>query len=152
MTEHFSLAELLRSSVAIARGIQNVPGDTELANLKRTAEMLERIRSHLGNVPMVIHSAYRSPELNKAVGGSSSSDHLRGMAADFSAPRFGSPYKIARALAPARAALGIGQIIYESIGGKQWVHVSTRAPEKAINMVLTVNDTGTYLGIKEGAA
>lgn len=152
MTEHFTLAELLRSEVALAKGIANVPSDPELLNLKRLADMLERIRAHLGGVPMIIHSAYRSSALNKAVGGTSNSDHVRGMAADFSAPKFGSPYRIARALAPVRDALAIGQIIYESVGGKQWVHVSTRAPEKVLNAVITVNDSGTFLGIKEGDA
>ena len=45
-------------------------------------------------------------------------------------------------LAPLVSVLGIGQIILEGVKGKQWVHVSTRSPEKAINRVITITDAG----------
>ena len=148
MTPHFSLPELTRSAKAQALGIDNTPTPAALANLRATANMLERIRAALG-APLVITSAYRCPALNAAVGGRTSSDHQQGEAADFVAPGCGTPYDVCRALAPQVSVLGIGQLILEGVGGKQWVHVSTRVPLKPVNRVITITDAGAQLGIQE---
>ncbi|MGY8903201.1 MAG: D-Ala-D-Ala carboxypeptidase family metallohydrolase [Burkholderiales bacterium] len=147
LTEHFSLAELTASTTANKLSIDNTPGPEALAQLQRTAEMLERIRSTLG-VPIKINSGYRSLLLNKAVGGVPTSDHSRGMAADFVAPGYGTPYDIAKALAPLVSVLGIGQLIHEF---GQWVHVSTRVPGSPANRVITISSAGTELGVQEVA-
>ena len=110
------------------------------------AEMLERIRSAV-NVPITVTSGYRCQRLNQAVGGVTSSDHTQGHAADIVAPRFGSATEVARLIAPLVSVLGVGQLILEGVKGKQWVHVSTHSPEKAINRVLTVTDAGVSPGI-----
>ncbi|MFZ7338194.1 D-Ala-D-Ala carboxypeptidase family metallohydrolase, partial [Comamonas jiangduensis] len=110
LTPHFALAEFTRSAKAAQLRLDNTPTGKALENLKRTAEILERVRAHLG-VPIIITSGYRGPVLNKAVGGATSSDHLQGLAADVLAPKFGPPYEVAKALAPHIDALGIGQII-----------------------------------------
>jgi zinc D-Ala-D-Ala carboxypeptidase len=147
MTPHFTLTELTRSAKAASLRINNTPDATSLARLQTLAELLERIRAQLG-VPITITSAYRCRELNAAVGGRTSSDHMQGEAADFVAPAFGTPYEICRALAPHVSTLGIGQLILESVGGKSWVHVSTRQPIKAVNRVITITDAGTQAGIQ----
>lgn len=148
MTPHFTLAELTRSARAQALGLDNTPHEDDLRRLQGTAEMLERIRSTLG-VPVVVTSAYRSRAVNQAVGGVTSSDHTRGQAADFVAPSYGKPYDICKALAPLVSVLGIGQLILEGVGGKQWVHVSTRLPDKQMNRVITITDAGVQLGIQD---
>lgn len=147
LTQHFTLAELTRSSVAQARGLSNEPPPELLPRLILTAEMLERIRSTL-DAPVIVTSGYRSPQVNIAVGGATSSDHTQGHAADIVAPSFGTPYDIARRLAPLVSTLGIGQIILEGIKGKRWVHVSTHTPEKAINRIITITDSGVLVGIQ----
>ena len=147
LTKHFDLAELTRSSVAQARGLSNEPPPELLPRLILTAEMLERIRSTL-DTPVIVTSGYRSPQVNIAVGGATSSDHTQGHAADIVAPMFGTPYDIARRLAPLVSTLGIGQIILEGIKGKRWVHVSTHTPEKAINRIITITDNGVLVGIQ----
>ena len=147
LTQHFTLAELTRSSVAQARGLSNEPPPELLPRLILTAEMLERIRSTL-DAPVIVTSGYRSPQVNIAVGGATSSDHTQGHAADIVAPIFGTPYDIARRLAPLVSTLGIGQIILEGIKGKRWVHVSTHTPEKAINRIITITDSGVLVGIQ----
>ncbi len=147
LTQHFTLAELTRSSVAQARGLSNEPPPELLPRLILTAEMLERIRSTL-DAPVIVTSGYRSPQVNIAVGGATSSDHTQGHAADIVAPIFGAPYDIARRLAPLVSTLGIGQIILEGIKGKRWVHVSTHTPEKAINRIITITDSGVLVGIQ----
>ena len=147
LTKHFDLAELTRSSVAQARGLSNEPPPELLPRLILTAEMLERIRSTL-DAPVIVTSGYRSPQVNIAVGGATGSDHTQGHAADIVAPIFGTPYDIARRLAPLVSTLGIGQIILEGIKGKRWVHVSTHTPEKAINRIITITDSGVLVGIQ----
>ena len=147
LTPHFTLAELTRSSVAQARGLSNEPPPELLPRLILTAEMLERIRSTL-NAPVMVTSGYRSPQVNIAVGGATSSDHTQGHAADIVAPAYGTPYDVARTLAPLVSTLGIGQIILEGIKGKRWVHVSTHTPEKAVNRIITITDTGVLVGIQ----
>jgi zinc D-Ala-D-Ala carboxypeptidase len=146
LSHHFTLAELTRSSVATARGIDNTPPPELLPRLVRTAEMLERIRSTL-QCPVIVTSGYRCPELNTAVGSRTTSDHTQGHAADIVVPMFGHPTEVARILAPLLSVLGIGQLILEGVGGKQWVHVSTHEPEKAVNRILTITDAGTVPGI-----
>lgn len=147
LTKHFTLAELTRSSTAAALKLDNTPAQEIIPRLVRTAEMLERIRSTLA-VPITVTSGYRAPAVNRAVGGVTSSDHAQGHAADIVAPAFGSPYKIAKLLAPLIDTLGIGQLIFEHIGGKSWVHVSTRTPDKISNRVITIGNAGAQLGIQ----
>jgi zinc D-Ala-D-Ala carboxypeptidase len=147
LTPHFTLAELTASRTAKARGIDNSPPPEHIAKLTLTAEMLERIRSTLG-VPVIVTSGYRCMRLNAAVGGVTSSDHARGQAADIVAPAFGTPYEIAKKLAPLVSVLGIGQLILEGIKGKSWVHVSTRMSDKPSNRVITITDAGAKLGIQ----
>ncbi|MDA8522297.1 D-Ala-D-Ala carboxypeptidase family metallohydrolase [Acidovorax sp. NCPPB 4044] len=149
LTTHFTLEELTASTTAARLGLDNTPPAETVVRLQQLADMLQRIREHLC-VPMIITSGYRAPAVNKAVGGVSTSDHQAGMAADFIAPSFGKPAQVARSLAPVVSVLGIGQLIYEHIGGKAWVHVSTRIPIKPSNRVITITGKGTQLGVQEG--
>lgn len=146
LSPHFSLEELSISRKAKELGLDNTPTPELLPRLVLLAEMLERIRKTV-NAPIVVTSGYRSPPVNRAVGGVTSSDHTQGHAADFVAPGFGTATEVARLLAPLVDVLSIGQIILEGVRGKQWVHVSTHAPEKAINRVLTITDAGVVAGI-----
>ena len=147
LSPHFTLAELTASNKAAALGIDNTAPPELVPRLILAAEMLERIRSTLG-VPVTVTSGYRCQRLNSAVGGVTSSDHTQGHAADFIAPGFGTPYEIAKMLAPLVSVLGIGQLILEGVKGKQWVHVSTHTPEKVANRVITITDAGAELGIQ----
>lgn len=148
LTPHFELSEFTHSNTAQKLGLDNTPTAAALVNLPRTAQMLENVRAHL-DVPITITSGYRCPALNKAVGGVTSSDHAQGMAADVVAPKFGTPYELAKKLAPHIDALGIGQIIYEVSGKSQWVHLSARVPDRTSNRVITiVVGKGAQLGIQ----
>lgn len=154
LSEHFTLAEFVASSTAAARGIYNELPAVLLEDAKRTAQMLERIRAALSElrgkpVPILISSGFRCLELNRAVGSGASSDHPKAMAADWSAPAFGTPYQIALALAPLVRGLGIGQLIYEKPGATAWVHTSTRVPTMPVNRVITIGPAGAQLGIQE---
>ena len=129
----FTLADLIRSETAQKRGIDNTPPAELLPNLQRLAEGLDRIQALLG-APLEISSGYRSPELNTAVGGTATSQHCQGLAADFVCPGFGEPMSIAQALAA--SDLDYDQAILEF--GK-WIHVSfTASPRKRL---LTIYDS-----------
>lgn len=148
LTPHFTLAELTASNKAKQLGIDNTPAPELLPRLILLAELLERIRTTLG-APVMVTSGYRCSALNRAVGGVTSSDHTQGHAADIVAPAYGTPAQVAAKLAQLVSELGIGQIILEGIKGKSWVHVSTHAPEKAINRILTITDAGLVVGIAQ---
>lgn len=81
LADHFTLAEMVASGEAIRRGIDNTPTDAVVTNLEALCQnVLEPLRRHVGCVR--VSSGYRSPELNKVVGGAANSQHLRGEAAD----------------------------------------------------------------------
>jgi zinc D-Ala-D-Ala carboxypeptidase len=151
LSPHFTLAEFTASDTAARLGIDNDLPIHLVEVARGTAQMMERIRSHLtylhGNpVPIVVTSAWRSPKLNAAIGSRGSSDHLKMLAVDFKAPAFGSPAKVCRALVPAVDDLGIGQLIHE-FGA--WVHVSSRDPDRASNRIITATARGFVTGIQE---
>ena len=84
LSEHFKLEELCKTKT----GIENVPNEAQVENLKRLCRWLEQLRRRWNNLygegddPIIINSGFRSPEVNKAVGGVSTSNHLTGCAAD----------------------------------------------------------------------
>ena len=86
LTPHFKLSEFVKSSTANARHIDNTPTEAIVANLKALCEeVLEPLRQWYGK-PIIIGSGYRSPALNKAVGGVKNSQHMTGEACDIHIP------------------------------------------------------------------
>jgi hypothetical protein len=82
ISKNFNLDELCRSETGDRLGIKNIPKDSDIINLKRLAnEILQPLRDHLAQ-PIIITSAFRSPRVNRAVGGSERSQHMVGQAAD----------------------------------------------------------------------
>jgi len=82
ISEHISLKEALRSNTAKRLGINNTPDEEAMANMKVIAQtVFEPLREHFGE-PIYISSFYRSPQLNKAIGGSKKSQHCKGEAID----------------------------------------------------------------------
>lgn len=149
LSTHFTLEEFTSSDTAKRLGINNDLPIERLEVARQTAAMMERIRSYLSEkagkpIPIIITSGYRCAVLNAAIG-STGPDHIKGMAVDFKAPEFGTPFQVCKALAPMFAALGLGQLIYEH----QWIHVSARSPDKAINRILTVQGRDYVAGIVE---
>ena len=82
LSTNFTLKELTKSDTATRLGLDNTPDDEALENLKTLCEkVLQPVREHFDK-SVSVNSAYRSPESNAAVGGSKTSDHCKGMAAD----------------------------------------------------------------------
>jgi len=122
LSDHFTLMELCKSQTAERLGIDNTPDVETVANLKSMCEnILEPIRAHYG-VPLSPSSGYRSEELNKAIGGSSTSAHVRGLAVDVEVPGVSNP-DLARWV---QANLVYDQLILECWTGEPgsgWVHI-----------------------------
>lgn len=115
LSPHFKLSELTRSATAVAKGVDNAPLPTHLHNLETyTAPGLERVREIVGNVPIDVHDAYRNPAVNKLVGGTPTSAHPEGLAADISVPGQ-TPLQTAKLIAVAMKAgkIKIDQLILE---------------------------------------
>ncbi|MBF2055092.1 MAG: peptidase M15A [Candidatus Sericytochromatia bacterium] len=86
LSPNFTLQELIVSQTAARQGLRNLPGPGERVNLERLAKtVLQPLRDHVGR-PVVITSGYRSLAVNRAVGGSSGSAHMSGLAADLHIP------------------------------------------------------------------
>jgi hypothetical protein len=82
LSANFSLKELTKSDTATRLGIDNTPDDETIDNLKMLCEkVLQPVRDHFGK-SVTVNSGFRSSETNQATGGSKSSDHVKGQAAD----------------------------------------------------------------------
>lgn len=142
LTPHFTLAEFTHSQTAARRGIDNRVPLELMPNLVRTAELLEAVRAALG-VPIVISSGYRCPELNRFVGGARRSAHVMGLAADFTAPRYGTPLQVATAVR--RMPMPFDQLILEY---GSWVHLGLALDGARVRrQVLTAHTGGVVSGL-----
>jgi zinc D-Ala-D-Ala carboxypeptidase len=138
MTPHFTLAELTHTD---HRELENIPNETELANIQRLAEFLENLKTLLGGKPIMVNSAFRSKAVNDAVGSKDTSQHRLGCAADIRVPSM-TPDAVVRAIIA--SDLAYDQVIREF---DRWTHVSipnepSRAPRK---QALIIDKQGTRL-------
>jgi zinc D-Ala-D-Ala carboxypeptidase len=146
LTEHFTMEEFTDSQTAARRGIPNIPRpeSREHINLQRTAWVMEKVRTILGDNPILISSGYRSPKVNTAVKGSKNSAHIHGLAVDFTCPSFGTPLEICQELELHMNELGIDQLIHEY---NTWVHLGLSATDMMPrHMALTIDKSGTKHG------
>jgi zinc D-Ala-D-Ala carboxypeptidase len=142
LSPHFTLAEFTYSETAARQGIPNQPDAAAMENLYRTADVMEKVRTICGNLPVTITSGYRGPQLNKAIGGATNSAHMYGLGADFIVPSFGDPLAVCKAIEPHLQELGIDQLIWEY---SDWTHLglSSGAPRY---QCLTIDNNGTRYG------
>ena len=115
LTPHFSLEEL---TVTDHREFDNIPNSSEINNLKRLAEMLEEVKELLGGKPIIVNSAFRSKQVNDAVGSKDTSQHRVGCAADIRVPGV-TPDEVVKAVIA--SGIAYDQIIREF---NSWTHVS----------------------------
>lgn len=128
LSAHFTLDELVASQYAARHGIDNMPSDAIIGNLERLcADILEPLRVAVGR-PIVVSSGYRSPEVNKAIGGSNGSAHMLGLAADITVPGL-SVQAVCREIVKLKRPFD--QVIDEY---SSWVHVAIAAKDKKPRM------------------
>lgn len=136
ISEHISYKEAVRSDTADRLNIINIPGETELDNMSTISEKIfEPLRSHVGG-PIRINSFFRSVELNKAIGGSSTSQHCKGQAFDlddsYGCMTNAEMYKFVK------DNLDFDQMIWEfgDDENPNWIHISYVSQEKNRNRCL----------------
>jgi hypothetical protein len=140
LSEHLDLSEVTRSDMAKRKGLSNMPTPEHIENFKILAEnIFEPIRKHFG-VPIMISSGYRSKELNKAIGGATSSQHLLGQALDLDMD--GTPNGVTNKMVfdYIKANLNFDQLINEF--DYSWVHVSYNPSGKQRKQILNAVKVG----------
>ena len=136
LTQNFSLEELTHTD---HRQYDNTPNDAELENLKRLAEFLEDVKTVLGGKPIMVNSAFRSKQVNDAVGSRDSSQHRIGTAVDFRVPEL-TPDQVVKAIIA--SSLPYDQVIREF---DRWTHLSIpNTPDaKPRKQALIIDKSGT---------
>jgi zinc D-Ala-D-Ala carboxypeptidase len=139
LTKNFTLAEMTFSQTATRNNIRNIPDDQDIKNLKLLCQkILQPLRDNLGK-PIKVTSGYRSPILNKAIGGSTNSQHTLGQAADIIVPGL-TARQICRKIIDLK--LPYDQLILEF---DSWCHVSYGNRHR--RQILTINKNGVRTGI-----
>ena len=128
LSEHFTLKEMTQSETATKLNIDNTPKPWQIDNMRTLCNLvLEPLREQFG--PITVTSGFRSARLNKAVGGSLTSQHTKGEAADL---RIGSPERGQAMFEWIRKNIVFDQLIMERSrhDGAQWLHVSRKRERK----------------------
>jgi hypothetical protein len=115
LSPHFTLDELTHTD---HRELDNTPTQDEISNLQRLANFLEEVKTILGGKPIMVNSAFRSKQVNDAVGSKDTSQHRIGCAADIRVPTM-TPDEVVRAVIA--SGIGYDQIIREF---DRWTHIS----------------------------
>ena len=133
---HFTLEELTTTD---HREFSNEPNESETENLKRLAAFLEQVKTVLGGKPIMVNSAFRSKEVNDAVGSKDTSQHRIGCAADIRVPGM-TPDEVVKAVIVSE--LDYDQIIREF---DRWTHISipNKKETPARKQALIIDKTGT---------
>jgi uncharacterized protein YcbK (DUF882 family) len=135
LSEHFSLAELTKTK----QHIENVPNEAQVDNLKRVCRWLERLRRRWNDLyaddggvgmeePLIVNSGYRSPAVNKAVGGAPTSNHLTGCAVDIRVAGLEQLLRYAVILLDISDESGedFDELLLERKGAVMWLHFAVR--------------------------
>ena len=136
LTTNFTLSEMTKSDTALRLDMDNTPNAVQVENLKTLCEkVLQPVRDHFGK-GVKVNSGFRHPQVNAAVGGSKTSDHCKGMAADIEIPGVANG-DLAQWIVD---NLAFRQVILEfytpGVPDSGWVHVSFN-PEDNKKQVLT---------------
>jgi hypothetical protein len=136
LSVHFTLDELTHTD---HRQFDNTPNASELSNLIRLAGLLEDVKILLGGKPIIVNSAFRSKQVNDAVGSKDSSQHRIGCAADIRVPGV-TPDEVVRAVIA--SGIEYDQIIREF---DRWTHISVPsvAGGNPRRQALIIDKTGT---------
>jgi zinc D-Ala-D-Ala carboxypeptidase len=131
LTPHFTLKEMTVSQTAVRMGIDNTPNTRQITNLTRLCEnILEPLRAMVGK-PINVSSGFRNPTVNSLIGGSSTSQHMKGEAADFTVEGLTVQelFDLIRT-----SALPYDQLIQEF---DAWVHVSFGPRDRRQALIFT---------------
>lgn len=139
VSEHITYGEAVKSQTATRKGIDNTPNEKELEAMRLVAEKIfEPVRNHFG-IPIGVSSFFRSKKLNRAIGGSKSSQHCKGEAIDIDADIYGGVTNL-QIFEWIRDNLTFDQLIkeYGTENDPAWIHVSYKKTGNR-NMVFRIS-------------
>jgi hypothetical protein len=148
LSANFTLEECVKSQTALRQNIENVPDAAQVEALKRLAgAVLQPVRLHFGRA-VFITSGFRCEALCRAIGSKPTSQHALGQAADFEIPGISNP----DVAAYIRDELSFDQLIleyYDPEAGPNsgWVHCSYVGEAENRKQTLTINKSGTHIGL-----
>ena len=142
LTKNFTLAEMTKSETALRHGMANDPSETEIENLRLLCEnVLQPVRDYYGT-GVKVNSGYRHPLVNSKVGGSTTSDHCKGFAADIEIPGIPNA-ELAEWIAE---HLEFRQLILEfytpGVPDSGWVHVSFNPADNKKQVLTATKQNG----------
>lgn len=138
LSPHFTLEELTHTD---HREFDNTPNENELENLKRLAAFLEEVKTVIGGKPIMVNSAFRSKQVNDAVGSKDTSQHRLGCAADIRVPGM-TPDEVVKTVIA--SGIGYDQVIREF---DRWTHISVPNTKEMTprRQALIIDKAGTRL-------
>lgn len=143
LSEHFTLEEATASQEAARRGIDNAHPDAHIiTTASKTAVKMEKVRSLLGDLGVLVSSWIRCLALNRALGSKDDSQHVKGEAVDFTCPTYGTPLDVCKKLIAEKTLVGFDQLILEHT----WIHISWNSTPGSVQrgQVLSLLSGGGY--------
>jgi len=141
LTDHFELSEFYNTSYKDLLEENKIESSKNIANIVKTAKMLEEIRSVV-NTSVIITSGFRCENLNRTVGGVYNSKHLYGLAADIRFKHVQLEY--AFRLIIESDIKSIRKCILENVNGRSWIHVSYKEDESEPTEFYTTKNGKNY--------
>jgi len=145
---NFSLKEFIKSDTATRKGLDNTPTPDVVANLQKLVDnVVQPIRNHYNKV-ITINSGYRSIEVNTSVGGSKTSDHCKGMAADIEISGVTNSDLAQHIVDTYKFTQVILEFYTQGISDSGWVHVSYDEDNLKCEVLTAVKQDGKTIYMK----
>jgi len=142
LSPNFSLAEMTKSDTALRLDMDNTPGDEEIANMTALCEnVLQKVRDHYGK-GVKVNSGFRHPDVNAKVGGSKTSDHCKGMAADIEIPGVANADLAEWIVENCEFRQVILEFYTPGIPDSGWVHVSYNPDDNKKQVLTAMKENG----------
>ena len=141
LSKNFTLHEMTKSDTALRKGLDNDPDEQQISNLTRLCEeILQPVRENFG--PTKVNSGFRHPDVNSAVGGSKTSDHCKGMAADIEVPGVANADLAQWIIDNCEFRQVILEFYTPGIPDSGWVHVSFNPDDNKKQVLTAMKENG----------
>ena len=142
LSPNFSLAEMIKSDTALRLDMENEPNDDHITNMQALAEnVLQKVRDHFGK-GVKVNSGFRHPDVNAKVGGSKTSDHCKGMAADIEIPGIANADLAEWIVDNCEFRQVILEFYTPGIPDSGWVHVSYNPDDNKKQVLTAMKENG----------
>ena len=142
LSPNFSLAEMIKSDTALRLDMENEPDDDHIENMIALAEnVLQKVRDHFGK-GVKVNSGFRHPDVNAKVGGSKTSDHCKGMAADIEIPGVANADLAEWIVENCEFRQVILEFYTPGIPDSGWVHVSYNPDDNKKQVLTAMKENG----------